>query len=477
VGTYTDQKEETMMDLLVTTLSGKDAVLEEACVADFKKSLRGQLIAPSDESYHEARQVWNANIDRRPGLICRPAGAGDVISAVNFARDHQLLLAVRGGAHNVAGTCVCNGGLVIDMSLMKGIRVDPAHRTVRAEGGVKWGEFDRETQAFGLATTGGTIADTGIAGLTLGGGHGWLGYKYGLASDNLLSVDLVTADGQFRIASDTEHPELFWAVRGGGGNFGVGTSFEYRLHDVGPVLAGVVFHPFERAKEIMQFYRDFSSATQAELTTYAVPMTSPEGAKVVAIGVCYDGPVAEGERLIAPVRRFGPPLADHIHPMPYTELQSMFDPALPAGNQYYVKAHFLREISDDAIDIVVEHFDRVPSPLSLQFFQQTGGAMQRGHTAYAHRDALYNLILVAEWLDRRESEIHVRWVRELWQALRPYATGGVYVNDIGCETDDGAEQIRAAYGANYRRLSELKQQYDPTNLFGHNQNIKPTVSS
>jgi FAD/FMN-containing dehydrogenase len=452
-----------------------DAVLEEGAVAAFQQRLRGQLIAPGDDGYDEARQVWNANIDRRPGLICRPVGVGDVISAVNFARDHHLLVAVRGGAHNVAGTCVCDGGLVIDLSLMKGIRVDPIRRTVRAEGGVKWGEFDRETQAFGLATTGGTIADTGIAGLTLGGGHGWLGYKYGLACDNLVSVDIVTADGQFRIASDTEHPDLFWAVRGGGGNFGVVTSFEYRLYVVGPVLAGLVFHPFTKAKDVLQFYRDFSSATHAELTTYAVPMTSPEGAKVVALGVCYDGPMAEGERLIAPIRRFGPPLADHIRPMAYTELQSMFDAAFPVGNQYYAKAHFLREISDDAIDVVVDHFDKVPSPLSLPFFQQTGGAMQRGHTAYAHRDALYNLVLLGEWLAPRESAIHVRWVRELWQALQPYATGGVYVNDVGREEEDGAEQIRAAYGANYQRLSELKQRYDPENLFGHNQNIKPTV--
>ncbi|HSF34349.1 MAG TPA: FAD-binding oxidoreductase [Candidatus Tectomicrobia bacterium] len=465
-----------MKDLRVTTFNGEAIVLEAACVAEFKQSLRGQLITPDDEGYDEARQVWNANIDRRPGLICRPAGVGGVVAAVNFARDHQLLLAVRGGAHNVAGTCVCNGGMVIDLCLMKGIRVDPIRRTVRAEGGVKWGEFDRETQAFGLATTGGTIADTGIAGLTLGGGHGWLGYKFGLASDNLVSVDVVTADGQFSIASDTEQSDLFWAVRGGGGNFGVVTSFEYRLYAVGPVLAGLVFHPFEKAKEVLRFYRDFSNTTHTELTTYAVPMTSPEGTKVVAIGVCYDGPVAEGERLIAPIRRFGPPLADHIHPMPYTELQSMFDAALPPGNQYYVKAHFLREISDDAIDIVVDHFARVPSPLSLPFFQQTGGAMQRGHTAYAHRDALYNLVLVAEWLDPRESQTHVRWVRDLWQALCPYATGGVYVNDIGREMDDGAEQIRAAYGVNYQRLSELKQRYDPENLFGHNQNIKPKAS-
>jgi FAD/FMN-containing dehydrogenase len=464
-----------MADLPVTTLSGVDTVLKEATVAAFKQSLRGPLIAPGDDSYAEARQVWNGNIDRRPGLIARPAGVADVIQAVNFARDHSLLVSVRGGGHNIAGTGVCNGGLVIDLSLMKAIRVDPTQRTVRAEGGVKWGEFDRETQAFGLATTGGTIADTGIAGLTLGGGHGWLGYKYGLASDNLISVDFVTADGTFRTASDTEHPDLFWGVRGGGGNFGVVTSFEYRLHPVGPVLAGLVVHPFAKAKEVLQFYRDFSSATHAALTTYAVPMTSPDGTKVVAIAVCYSGPLAEGERLIAPVRQFGPPLEDQIRPMAYTELQSMLDATSPPGQQYYFKAHFLREISDDAIDILIDHFTHVSSPLSMLFFQQTGGAMQRGNTAYAHRDALYNLLLLAQWLDPGESERHVRWSRDLWQALRPYATGGVYVNDIGQEADEGADQVRAAYSTNYQRLATLKQKYDPANLFRHNQNIKPMM--
>jgi FAD/FMN-containing dehydrogenase len=464
-----------MVDLRVITLTGRETMLPEAAVAAFQQSLRGQLIAPGDERYDEARQIWNANIDRRPGLICRPAGVADVITAVTFARDHQLLVSVRGGAHSFAGTCVCNGGLVIDLSLMKGIRVDPVRRTVRAEGGVKWGEFDRETQAFGLATTGGTVADTGIAGLTLGGGHGWLGNRYGLVSDNLTSVDIVTADGQCRIASDTEHPDLFWGVRGGGGNFGVVTSFEYRLYPVGMLLAGLVFHPFERAKDILRFYRDFSRSTHEELTTYAALLTSAEGAKMVAVGVCYNGPLAEGERLIAPVRQFGPPLLDQIRPMAYTELQSMLDAVVPPRHQYYEKAHFLREISDEAIDILVDHFDKVPSPLSVPFFQQTGGAMQRGSTAYGHRDALYNLILIAQWLDPSESARHVCWTRELWQALQPYATGGVYVNDIGQEFEDGADQVRAAYGANYQRLAELKQKYDPANLFRHNQNIKPAV--
>ena len=258
-----------MGDLPATTLTGRATMLPAAAVEALKQRLRGPLITPDDARYAEARQVWNGNIDRRPGLICRPVGVADVRNAVHFARDHHLLVSVRGGAHSFPGTCVCHGGLVIDLSLMKGIRVDPVRRTIRAEGGVTWGEFDHETQAFGLATTGGTASDTGIAGLTLGGGLGWLGYKYGLASDNLLSVDIVTADGTVRVASDTEHPDLFWGVRGGGGNFGVVTSFAYRLHPVGPVLAGPVFHPFTKAKEVLQFYRDFASVTHEQLTTYA----------------------------------------------------------------------------------------------------------------------------------------------------------------------------------------------------------------
>src|SRR6266446_4435858 len=464
-----------MADLLVVTTAGTDTVLNEATVQEFKATLRGELIRPGNESYDEARKVWNGMFDLRPALIARCTGTADVMSAVNFARDNNLLVAVRGGGHSIPGHSVCNGGLVIDLSPMKAIRVDPAARTARTQPGVKWIEFDHETQAFGLATTGGTASDTGIAGLTLGGGLGWLGYKYGLASDNLTSVDIVTADGTLRVASATEHPDLFWGVRGGGGNFGVVTSFEYRLHPVGPVLAGPVFYPFAKAKEVLQFYRNFASATHEQLTTYALPMTAPDGTKVIAIAVCYSGPLEEGERLIAPLRQFGPPLEDQIRPRAYTEFQSMFDAGFPPRNQYYEKAHFMQEISDDAIDIVVEHFASVPSPLSLLFFQQSGGAMRRGDTAYAHRDVLCNLILVAQWLDPGESERHVRWTRELWQALRPYGTGGVYVNNIVREEDDGADQVRAAYGANYQRLAELKKKYDPENLFRHNQNIKPAV--
>ena len=360
-----------MVDLRVTSKTGSEVSVEEAAVEDLKSSLRGGLLRPGDEGCEAARKVWNGNIDRRPGLIIRCAGVADVINSVDFVRTNNLLVSVRGGGHNVRGLAVCDGGLMIDLSLMKGIRVDPVNRTVRAEGGVKWGEFDLETQAFGLATTGGIVADTGIAGLTLGGGYGWLGRKYGLACDNLISVDIVTADGKFLTASASENQDLFWGLRGGGGNFGVVTSFEFQLHPVGPiVLAGIVIHPLDKAKEVLKFYRGFSSDIPDELNTTAALLTSLDGHPRVAIGVCYNGPIEAGEQLIRPVREFGPPLEDHIQPMPYTALQSMLDPVVPPGQEYYEKAPFMDEISDDAIDTIITHFAKVTSPLSMVFFSR-----------------------------------------------------------------------------------------------------------
>ncbi len=467
-----------MVDLQVTTNTGGQSVLSEAAVQDLQTTLRGQLLRPSDDGYDEARMVWNAMIDRKPGFIVRCAGVSDVINSVNLAREHNILVAVRGGGHSFAGNAVCDGGMVIDLSRMKGVRVDPAKRTGRAEGGVLWIEFDRETQAFGLATTGGTNSDTGIAGLTLGGGHGWLGGKYGLTCDNLLSADVVTADGRFLTASDSENPDLFWGLRGGGGNFGVVTSFEYRLHPVDSLLAGMVIHPIEKATEVLQFYRDFSSGAPDELSTVCGLLTSPEGQQVVAIVVCYNGPVPAGEEALRTLKQFGPPLADHIQPMAYLDVQTLIDPLTPPGRQNYEKAHFMEVISDDAIDAIISSFKRVTSPHSAVFFQQTGGEMRRGagdKAAYSHRNANYNFIIFSAWLDPGESEVHIRWAREISEAIRPFSTGGVYVNDIGREVEEGAEQMRAAYGASYRRLVDLKNKYDPKNLFRHNQNIKPTV--
>ena len=467
-----------MVDLLAAALTGGDIMVSEEQVGEFRASLRGDLLQPGDDGYDQARRVWNAMIDRRPALIARCAGASDVIKAVNCARRHDLLVSVRGGGHSFAGNAVCDGGLVIDLTRMQGIRVDPVSQTVRAEPGVKWLDFDRETQAFGLATTGGTNSDTGIAGLTLGGGHGWLGGKYGLTCDNLISADLVIASGELVHASDTENTDLFWGIRGGGGNFGVVTSFEYQLHPVGDLLAGMVVHPFGKAGEVLRFYRDFIDGCPDEVTSIAGMMTGEDGNPAIAVLLCYNGDHAEGERVLAPMREFGPPLLDTVGPLPYTTLQSMLDAATPEGRQNYEKAHFFSQLSDGAIDTLIEGFSKVTSPMSMLALQQVGGEMQRGagdQAAYSHRDALYNLVLFTAWEDQGESEVHIKWARDLWEDLIPYSTGGVYVNDIGRETEEGAEQIQSAFGAGYKRLVELKNKYDPTNLFRHNQNIRPSI--
>lgn len=466
-----------MPDLPVTTLSGTEKVLTEATVEGLRASLRGALICPGDADYDEARKVWNANVDKRPALIARCAGTADVISAVNFARTNDVLVSVRGGGHNIPGNCVCNGGLVIDLSRMKGIRVDPTRRTVRAEGGVRWGELDHETQAFGLATPGGTDADTGIAGLTLGGGIGWLSGKYGLACDNLIAADLVTADGRLRHVSADEHADLLWGLRGGG-NFGVVTSFEYQLYPVGPlVLAGVVFYPFAQAREYLAFYRDFSRTIPDELNTIGGLATSPEGAKVGVMVVCYSGPLEMGEQVLRPVRAFGPPLADHLQPMPYTAAQQLLAALGPAGRHYYIKSHFIQDISAAAIDTMVAHFERVTSPFTGMIFQQMGNAASRvpsDATAFGHRGGGYEWATISGWLEAGESARHIGWTREFSQAMLPF-TKGFYLNQVGTEAEEGAEVIRQAFGANYQRLADLKRQYDPTNLFRHNQNIPPTV--
>ena len=460
--------------------TGAEAILDEGVVEAFRANLRGQLLRAGDDGYEEARKIWNGMIDRRPALIARCAGVADVIHGVNFARAHDLLVAVRGGGHNASGNAVCDGGLMIDLSRMKGMHVDPMRATARAEAGLTWGEFDHETQAFGLATTGGQISTTGIAGLTLGGGWGYLARKYGLASDNLLSVDLVTADGQLLTTSATEHEDLFWGVRGGGGNFGVVTSFQYQLHRVGPVLAGFVIHPLEKAKEVLQFYRDFTRAAPDELASGAVLITMPDGTPVAAHPVCYNGPIEEGERVLKPLRAFGAPLADEISPMPYTAAQKLIDAFYPSGLQQYFKSSFLKEISDAAIDTMVAYCANRPSPLCHLVIEHTlGGAVsrvEREATAFNHRDVQYSFLSLGMCTDPAEAESCVRWAREFWEAMQPCLTGGVYVNYLGQEADEGRERVLAAYGPEkYQRLVALKNKYDPSNLFQLNQNIKPTV--
>ncbi len=442
-------------------------------VDQIKAGFRGRVLRPGDDAYDEARRLWNGMFDRRPALIARCAGAADVMRTVNFARQHRLPLAVRGGGHSFPGHSVCDGGLVIDFSLMKSIRVDPAARTVRAEAGVKWLEFDHETQAFGLATTGGTASDTGIAGLTLGGGLGWLSSKYGLTVDNLISADVVLADGRFLTASATQNPDLFWGLRGGSGNLGVVTSFEYQLHDLRPpILGGMVLYPLAKAKEMLRFYREFTRTAPDELTTYAGFLTPPGGDPVGALICCYCGSLDKGEEVIRPLRSFDSPLQDMLGPMPYAAQQTLTDAALPAGSYYYTKGGSLADLTDHAIDVFTEYAATKPSPLSAVLIQTVCGAASRvdpAATAFAHRQFPYAPVIVSQWIDPAKSEENVRWARDFWKALQPFA-GGAYVNDLSYDDDD---RIRAGYGGNYTRLAALKKKYDPENLFRLNPNIKP----
>lgn len=467
-----------MADVQVVTTTGETVKLNSAEVETFKTGLRGDLLCSGDAGYDEARTIWNAMIDRRPALIACCTGAADVMKAVEFARTHNLLISVRGGGHNVPGNAVCEGGLMINLSRMRGVRVDPVRYTARAGGGSTWGDFDHETQAFGLASTGGTDSTTGIAGLTLGGGLGWLAGKYGLACDNLLSVDMVTAEGWLLTASATENTDLFWGLRGGGGNFGVVTSFEYRLHPVGPVLAGPVLYPFHAAKDVLKFYRDFSREIPDELNTVCILTSLPDGAQVVVIGVCYNGAIDAGEQVLNPLRKFGQPLADDIRPMPYSEIQSLVGSLTPPGRQNYWKSSFVTDISDDAIDMLVAFCGAVPSPFSQVGFQQLGNSPRRvpnDATAFSHREARYELMMLSMWPEPAAYEANVKWTRRLAEAMHPFTTGRAYINHMGMATEEGAEQIRAAHGLNYDRLVVLKNKYDPTNLFRHNQNIKPTI--
>jgi hypothetical protein len=448
------------------------ASIAEAAIEEFKTGLLGHLLRPGDTAYDEARKIWNGMFDRRPALIARCAGTADVMRAVNFARDNGLQAAVRGGGHSFPGHSVSDGGLVIDLSPMKGIRVDPAARSVRAQAGAKWIDFDHETQVFGLATTGGTASDTGIAGLTVGGGLGWLSGKYGLTIDNLVSADVVTADGRFLTASAAENQDLFWGLRGGSGNLGVVTSFEYRLHAVGPtILGGMALYPLGKAKEVLRFYREFRRAAPDELTTYAGFLNPPDGDTVVALICCYCGPLDKGEQVIRPLRSFGPPLQDMLGPMSYAAQQCLTDAALPAGSHYYAKGGFLAELTDEAIEVFTEYVAAKPCPLSAVLVQTVSGAASRVDseaTAFPHRAFPYAPVIVSQWLDTADSEVNVRWARDFWRALQPFA-GGVYVNDLAY---DDTDRIRIAYGANYDRLAALKKKYDPDN-FLLSPNIKP----
>lgn len=442
------------------------------------KKVAGEVIQPADPGYDEARRVWNGMVDKRPRAIVRCSNVDDVVASVAFARDNGLLLAVRGGGHNAAGLAVCDDGLVVDLSGLRDVHVDSKAHKARAQGGATWGDFDRTTAKHGLATTGGAISTTGIGGLTLGGGIGYLMRRYGLTCDNLESVSLVTASGDLVEASDEKSPELFWGVRGGGGNFGVVTEFEYRLHPVSTVLGGLLLYPIEKAPETLRFYREFIAGAPDELTVFESMMTTPDGARVVAFVVGYCGPVEEGEKVVRPLREFGPPLVDQVGPMPYPQLQSILDEGFPAGLQVYWRSSFLSGIPDGALDTLVDHFSRVTSPLSALMLEPLGGAVARvgpDDTAFNHRDAAYNLAIIARWQDPKDREANVAWVRAVHEAMEPFTTGGVYVNYLG---EEGQDRVRAAYGdVKYNRLVALKDEYDAANLFRCNQNIRPSTAA
>jgi FAD/FMN-containing dehydrogenase len=455
----------------------------EADVDALRERLYGDLLTPGDDGYEDARTVFNAMVDRYPSYVVRPTGAADVMAAVDFAREHGLLLSVKGGGHNFAGTAVCDDGLTVDCSRLDGVRVDPEARTARVGPGATWADFDHEAGAFDLATTGGLVSTTGVAGLTLGGGQGYLARKHGLTVDNLRSVDLVTAAGDLVHASDEAHPELFWALRGGGGNFGIVTSFEFDLHPVGPeVLGGPIFHPYEDAREALHFYREFTADAPDELACYAlvvrVPPTEPfpvadRGEPAVAFAVCYAGPLDEGEAALEPLRRFGDPMLDAVGPIPYPALQRSFDDGSPEGHRWYTKAHYIDGLPDAAIDTILEFTDPFPGPLTQVGIEPMGGAIARVDptaTAFPHRDAAYSLGIWPGWADPEADAELIDWARSFHEAMAPYAEG-VYANYLDRDEED---RVAAAYGRNHDRLVAVKDEWDPENLFRMNQNVEPT---
>ena len=453
-------------------------MVSESVLQKFRASLRGQSFCPGEPGYDAARSVPNAMIDRRPAIIARCAGPADVMASVRFAREHDLLHSVRGGGHSIAGKAVCDNGLMIDMSAMKGIRVDPRQRTVRAEMGLKLGEFDRETQAFGLATTQGVVPTVGIAGLTLGGGWGNLHAKYGLAIDNVIAADVVTAEGDLLTANASENADLFWGLRGGSGNFGVVTSLEYRLHEVGPIFGGALFFPATKAREVLHFWREFAAESPDELVTQGGSFNLPDGTSVFGVAGCYCGPLGEGEKVLKPLRTFAKPLADAFASMSYLQMQSRFEPFFPPGRYVYTKSNFVRSLNDEAIDTLVQYVGKSPSPYTfapfLEHWHGTATRVPTSETAFPHRQHSWNFLAWSMWTDPSESDKNRQWTRECWSAMRPFLVAGSYGNYV---TDESEAIAREAYGPNYDRLVALKNKYDPTNFFRLNHNVKPTQAA
>jgi hypothetical protein len=453
-------------------------MIPEPALQKLRESRRGQSFCPGEQGYDAARTVPNAMIDRRPAIIARCVGPADVIACVRFAREHNVLVAVRGGGHSVAGKSVCEGGLMIDLSAMKGIRVDPSRRTVRAEAGLTLGEFDRETQAFGLATTLGTVSRTGISGLTLGAGWGHLHGKYGLALDNVISLDVVTADGRLLTANASENEDLFWGLRGSGGNLGIVTSLEYSLHQVGQVLGGAVFHPAIKAKDLLHFFRDWADKIPDELVIQCASVTLPDAGPVFGIAACYHGELSEGEKVLKPLRSFGKPVADLFDVLSYVQLQSLFDPFFPPGRLTYVKSNFVNSLSDEAIETLAAYAGKSPSPYSFApALEHWHGAATRvgvADTAFPHRQNNYNFMVWSNWESPSDSEKNIQWTRECWSAMKPFLISSSYGNYV---SDEGEAIAREAYGANYDRLVILKNKYDPTNFLRMNHNIKPNQAA
>jgi FAD/FMN-containing dehydrogenase len=439
-----------------------DAALVDALRADFG----GEIILPGDTTYETARKIWNASIDKHPAMIARCSGVADIAIAIAFARANDLPASVRGGGHNVAGRALCDNGVVIDLSMMKGVIVDPQMRTVRVQGGATLADVDRETHAYGLAVPTGTVSKTGIAGLTLGGGVGWLVRKYGLTCDHLISCEVVTANGDLITVSETAHSDLFWGLRGGGGGrFGAVSSFLFRLQPVSTVLGGVILYPRDEARAVLRNYREFMRTAPQDLTAYCALATAPDGRPVTAIALCYSGDLSEGERVLQPLRSFGSPILDDIQRMPFPVIQKMFDPSFPIGTYNYWKSTFVKSISDDVLDTFVEHGNRAKSPLSSSVIEFYGGAATRDDhldTAFAQRQAEYNILMAAQWFPAGESEQHVAWARDFWEAMRPYSSGTHLLN---LSSDTGEDAARVMFGGNYERLAALKSKYDPTNFF------------
>ncbi|HTR67627.1 MAG TPA: FAD-binding oxidoreductase [Terriglobales bacterium] len=447
--------------------------MNQAAIEELKKQVRGEVLQPADAGYDEARTIYNAMIDRRPAVIVRCSGTADAAACVRFARAHDLPLSIRGGGHNVAGNAVCDGGLMLHMGKLRGVRVDVKNRTATAQPGVTLGDYDRATTSLDLVTPVGVVSGTGIAGLTLGGGLGWLMGKYGLACDNLIGAEVVTAEGKIVQASETENADLLWGLRGGGGNFGVVTEFRYRLYPLEPTIAGLLIYPLEKSKEVLRFFREITPQCPDELAVAAALLNTPDGLPACGLVVCYNGDPKQGEKVLAPIRAFGPPVADAVGPVPFIQHQSLFDPAYPPGRFHYWKAGFMNALPEEAMEVAIEHFARRPSPMAALMFEHMHGAASRvpaEATAFAHRFNHYNFSAFGVWENASDNDVNRKWVQDFWQAARPYLSGRAYVNYL---SQEGADRVREAYGPNYERLATLKKKYDPTNFFRLNQNIPP----